>query len=43
MIGTLIGLVAMLALAGGLAFGLGGKDHAHKLLTKLKKDISSDN
>lgn len=37
------GLVAMLALAGGLAFGLGGKDHAHKLLTKLKKDISSEN
>lgn len=36
------GLVAMLALAGGLAFGLGGKEHAAKLLTQLKKDISSE-
>lgn len=36
------GLVAMLALAGGLAFGLGGKDHAHQLLNRLKKDISSE-
>jgi len=38
-----IGLVAMLALAGGLAFGLGGKEHAASLLQRLKKDISSDN
>jgi hypothetical protein len=36
------GLVAMLALAGGLAFGLGGKEHASKFLTRLKKDISSE-
>lgn len=36
------GLVAMLALAGGLAFGLGGQEHAHRLLTRLKKDISSE-
>lgn len=36
------GLVAMLALAGGLAFGLGGKDHAHQFLNRLKKDISSE-
>ncbi len=36
------GLVAMLALAGGLAFGLGGKEHASKLLDQLKKDISSE-
>ncbi|TAL50514.1 hypothetical protein EPN81_02620 [Patescibacteria group bacterium] len=36
------GLVAMLALAGGLAFGLGGKEHAHQLLNRLKKDISSE-
>lgn len=36
------GLVAMLALAGGLAFGLGGQDHAHKFLQRLKKDISSE-
>jgi len=31
--------VAMLALAGGLAFGLGGKDHATKWLNKLRKEI----
>jgi len=36
------GLVAMLALAGGLAFGLGGKEHAAKLLSQLKKDISPE-
>jgi hypothetical protein len=36
------GLVAMLALSGGLAFGLGGKEHAHKFLNRLKKDISSE-
>ncbi len=36
------GLVAMLALAGGLAFGLGGKDHANKFLDRLKRDISSE-
>jgi hypothetical protein len=34
---TLItGFIAMLALAGGLAFGLGGKDYANHLLNKLK-------
>lgn len=36
------GLVAMLALAGGLAFGLGGKEQASKFLERLKKDISSE-
>ena len=36
------GLVFMLALAGGLAFGLGGKEHASQLLSRLKKDISND-
>jgi len=36
------GLVAMLALAGGLAFGLGGKEHAHRFLNRLQKDISSE-
>ena len=36
------GLVAMLALAGGLAFGLGGKEHAARVLDRLKKDISSE-
>lgn len=35
------GLVAMLAIAGGLAFGLGGKDHAHRLLDQLQKDMST--
>jgi len=35
------GFVAMLALAGGLAFGLGGREHAAKVLDKLKRDISS--
>jgi hypothetical protein len=30
------GVIAMLALAGGLAFGLGGKDYAAHLLNKLK-------
>ena len=33
------GLIAMLALAGGLSFGLGGKDHASLWLTKIKKEI----
>jgi hypothetical protein len=36
------GLVAMLALAGGLAFGLGGQEHAHKFLNHLRRDISSE-
>jgi len=36
------GLVAMLALAGGLAFGLGGKEHASRVLDRLRKDISSE-
>lgn len=33
------GFVAMLAIAGGLAFGLGGKEHANELLRDLKSDI----
>ena len=32
------GLVGMLALAGGLAFGLGGKDLAKDFLDKLRRD-----
>ncbi|KKW33223.1 MAG: Conserved TM helix repeat-containing protein [Candidatus Uhrbacteria bacterium GW2011_GWA2_53_10] len=36
------GLVAALALAGGLAFGLGGRDHASKLLDRLRRDLSSE-
>jgi small-conductance mechanosensitive channel len=34
------GLVAMLALAGGLAFGLGGREYATQFLNRLRKDIS---
>lgn len=33
------GIVIMLALAGGLAFGLGGKDVAKELLEELKRKI----
>lgn len=33
------GFVAMLALAGGLAFGLGGRDTAKELLEKLKNKV----
>ncbi len=36
------GLVAMLAIAGGLAFGLGGREHAARVLDRLGKDISSE-
>ncbi len=35
------GVIAMLAIAGGLAFGLGGKDHASKVLNKVERDIKS--
>ena len=33
------GFVAMLALAGGLSFGLGGKDNAIEWFNKIKSDI----
>lgn len=35
------GIVAMIAIAGGLAFGLGGKDVAREILEDLKKNVSS--
>src|SRR4051812_4077436 len=35
------GIIAMLAIAGGLAFGLGGRDHATKVLDRVEKDIKS--
>ncbi|MCX6762788.1 MAG: hypothetical protein NT093_03335 [Candidatus Moranbacteria bacterium] len=35
-----IGFIAMLALAGGLAFGLGGKDEAALILKKLRHEIT---
>jgi len=34
------GFVAMVALSGGLAFGLGGRDTAQNILDKLKRDLS---
>jgi hypothetical protein len=34
------GFIAMLALAGGLAFGLGGKDVIHEILQDLKNKKS---
>ncbi len=36
------GLVAMIAIAGGLAFGLGGKETAEKLLKTLRKDFLNE-
>ena len=33
------GAIGMLALAGGLAFGLGGKDYAKDLLERFRKDL----
>ncbi|MDA1334833.1 MAG: hypothetical protein O2794_02350 [bacterium] len=36
---VLVAFLAMLALAGGLAFGLGGRDVAAEYLDKLKKDM----
>lgn len=35
----LTGFVAMIAIAGGLAFGLGGKDHAKDLIEHAKKTM----
>lgn len=41
-INTLItGLIAMVALAGGIAFGLGGKEYAIHLLEKLQEETES--
>lgn len=36
------GLIAMLAIAGGIAFGFGGKDEARKILESIRKKISPD-
>lgn len=34
------GLVAMIAIAGGIAFGLGGKEHASDVISKVRREIS---
>jgi hypothetical protein len=34
-------IVAMLAIAGGLAFGLGGKDTAKKVLDNIENELKS--
>lgn len=34
-------VIAMLAIAGGLAFGLGGRDHASKILDKIEQNLKS--
>ncbi len=36
------GFVAMLSIAGGLAFGLGGKEAAARYVEKLRRDISPE-
>ncbi|MEK7479460.1 MAG: hypothetical protein AAB634_02940 [Patescibacteria group bacterium] len=36
------GFIGMLALAGGIAFGLGGKESAAKLLKKFESHVSED-
>jgi hypothetical protein len=36
------GFVAMIVIAGGLSFGLGGKDVAARYLEKLRRDISNE-
>jgi hypothetical protein len=33
------GFVALIALAGGLAFGLGGQDAAKEVIERLKKNL----
>ena len=36
-----MGLIVMLAIAGGLAFGLGGKEAAARAIENISKDVSS--
>lgn len=41
LLNTLVqGFVATIAIGAGLAFGLGGKDHAARFLDRIRKDIS---
>ncbi len=37
------GIIAMIVIAGGLAFGLGGKDMAAKSLEKMAKELNNHN
>jgi small-conductance mechanosensitive channel len=37
----LTGVVAMLALAGGLAFGLGGREAASRYIERLREEVAS--
>jgi hypothetical protein len=37
---VITGFIAMLAIAGGLAFGLGGREQASRFLTKVGEEIS---
>ncbi len=37
------GVIAMFALGGALAFGLGGKEHASKLISKVSEEMSQRN
>lgn len=42
LLNTLVqGFVATIAIGAGLAFGLGGKDHAGRFLDRIRKDLSS--
>ncbi len=34
------GIIAMFSIGGALAFGLGGKDHASRFLSKLEEEMS---
>jgi len=36
---VITGLIAMMAIAGGLAFGLGGKDYAAHLMKQLQDEL----
>lgn len=36
-------IVAMLAIAGGIAFGLGGRDHAKKVLDEVESNLTRKN
>lgn len=34
------GIIGMLAIAGAIAFGLGGKDHASRLISKISEEVN---